>query len=376
MTKEKNTLVSEITKPEENHKATKEEIKANIMQMYQYIYGNWITMITYVYAELDIAHLLHESPKLIEEIAALTQTEVSALERLLRCAGALGFHRTDPDTGKLMLTDFGFLLCSESPFCLRAAARLNGAPYRYQPWGHLLEYVKSGTGKGLSPTWEKGSLEYLKDKPELLEVFEEAMTNLSQSTYHNINENKVIAESFDFSRFNQVLDIGCGNGALLEAILLANRKLQGALFDLENVLENIKLPVADHPNANRVDKVPGDFYQSIPSGYDAYIMKNVIHNHPEHRCKKILNNIRRAILEGDNPKDKRLLMFEIVIPDASEKNMISKLIDMNLNLLVDGSDRTYGDYDTLLNEAGFELLSVADLPGLERKVLTAVVKNC
>ncbi len=352
------------------------EVAANVRQMYQYIYGNWFTMIAYVYAELDFAQLLREEPRSFAELATLTQTNPRALDRFLRCAGALGFHTTDPETGKLTLTDLGFLLCAESPVSLRAAARLNGASYRYQPWGHLLEYVKSGSGQGLSETWEDGSLEYLKDKPELLAVFEQAMTNLGKSAYQNVNEDQVIAASVDFSRFKRVMDIGSGNGTLLEAILLAHRKLHGALFDLPNVLEQVKPPAADHPNAGRLEKVPGDFQQEIPAGYDAYLMKNMIHNYPEHKCKTLLKNIRRAIMhetaEGVDVRDKRLLMCEMVMPSVGEGNLIAKLVDLNMNILVEGTIGTAQDYEALLNESGFELVSVTDLTGLERKVIEAV----
>jgi hypothetical protein len=158
-----------------------EDAQANVMKMYQFIYGNWFTMITYVYAELDVARLLRVAPRSIAELADLTRTDAKALTRFLRCAGVMGFHTTDAETGKLAPTELGLLLCDKSPRSLRAVARLNGAPYRYQPWSHLLEYVKSGTGRGLSPTWEDGSLDYLRDKPDLLGVFEEAMTGLGKS---------------------------------------------------------------------------------------------------------------------------------------------------------------------------------------------------
>jgi hypothetical protein len=351
------------------------DVKANVTTMYQFIYGNWFTMITYTYAELDIARLLRESPRTVVELADATRTNAKSLERFLRCAGALGFHTTDADTGRLTPTDFGLLLCADSPFSLRAAARLNGAPYRYEPWGHLLEYVRTGTGRGLSPTWEDGSLPYLKARPELLEVFEEAMTDLSKTAYRNVNENHVIAGSVDFKRFNSVLDIGCGNGTLIEEILLTHRDLRGALFDFEDVLANVALPSAGHPNAGRVEKLPGDYARSVPSGYDAYIMKNVFHNQPEHKCRTLLDNTRRAILDGGTAgaADRRLILFELVIPDDGEGNMITKLTNLNMNLLVDGSTRTAGDYETLFNECGFELISVSDLPGLERKAIEAAV---
>lgn len=346
----------------------------NVMQMYQYIYGNWFTMLAYVYAELDIAGLLRETPRSATELAVITQTDARALDRFLRCAGALGFHAGDSD-GKLNLTDLGALLCAESPISLKNAARLNGAAYRYHPWGELLNYVKSGSGQGISPTWENGSLEYLNDKPELLEIFEKAMTDLSKSAYQNINENRVIAETVNFSRFENVIDIGCGNGSLLEAILSANRSLRGTLFDLENVLENVPLPPPEHPNAGRVEKIPGNFLQEIPAGYDVCIMKNVIHNHPEHKCRLLLENICKAMRQGENTKNKRLLMFEMIVPDAGEKNMISKLTDLNMNLLVGGMVGSRQNYEYLLNETGFEIINVTDLPGLERKSIEAALRK-
>lgn len=358
-------------KPDNESRAAMEK---NVRQMYQYIYGNWFTMLTYVYAELDIADLLRGKPRTAAELADITQTDLRALERFLRCAGALGFHTSDSDTAKLSLTDLGLLLCAESPISLKNAARLNGADYRYRPWGELLQYVKSGSGQGISPTWENGSLEYLDDKPELLDIFEKAMTDLSKSAYRNINENRVIAETVDFSRFENVIDIGCGNGTLLEAILSANRLLKGTLFDLENVLENVSLPPPNHPNAGRVEKVSGNFLQKIPAGYDAYLMKNVIHNHPEYKCRLLLENIRNAMRHGENTKSKRLLMFEMIVPENGEENLITKLTDLNMNLLVGGMVGTRENYEYLLNETGFELLSVTDLPGLERKSIEAAVR--
>ena len=62
----------------------------NVSRMYQYIYGNWFTMITCVYAELDIAQLLKAKPRTTSELAAVTETDPGTLGRFLSCAGALG----------------------------------------------------------------------------------------------------------------------------------------------------------------------------------------------------------------------------------------------------------------------------------------------
>ncbi len=332
-------------------------------------------MIACVYAELDIAGLLKAEPRSAAELAALTQTDPGKLDRFLSCAGALGFHTTGAEDGKLRLSDLGALLSAESPVSLRAAARLNGAHYRYQPWGHLLEYVKTGSGEGLSPTWENGSLDYLADKPELLKVFEEAMTDLSKAAYRNVNEDQVIADTVNLGDFKRVIDIGSGNGTLLEAILVKNPALHGALFDLENVLEDVEPPPPGHANAGRVEKVPGDYCVKVPPGYDAYVMKNVFHNLPERKCRLLLKNIREAMLNGESAKDKRLFLFEMIVPDAGEQNLIAKLVDLNMSLLLDGTVRTLANYESLLGEAGFDLLRIIELPGIERTAIEAAVRR-
>ncbi len=350
-------------------------MNANLQQMYHYIYGNWFTMICHVYAELDIAGLLQENSKTSDQLAEQSKTDPGALQRFLRCAGALGLHQTEPESGKLSLSELGRLLCDSSPHSLRAAARLNGASYRYQPWGELLHYLKTGSGEGLSPTWEHGSLDYLQDKPEQLQVFEQAMHNLGKATYHSTNENDIIAQHYDFGSSSRILDIGCGSDALLHAILRQHQYLHGTMFDLQQVLSNVNLPTEGQALAGRLDKIAGDFYQSVPQGYDAYIMKNVIHNHPEDRCKTILSRIRQAMLASDKPNNKRLILFELVIQDNSKNNVIAKLMDMNLNLLVGGVERTYDDFEKLLGSAGFRLSTMVDLPGLERKALTAFLET-
>lgn len=348
-------------------------MEVELKTMYQYIYGNWQTMIAFVYAELGIADLIKQEPKTVNELAELTATDPRALNRVLRCAAVLGLHNYNVSTGQLKLTKLGNLLCSESFLSLRAAARLNGSSYRYAPWGRLLDYVRLGTGQGLSPCWENGSLDYLQDKPEELAVFEEAMTNLSQSTYARVDENKVIAEQLNFSKLKKVLDIGGGQGSLLQAILSVHDSLQGTVMDLPCVLQNIPLPSAENPGDSRLTKLEGDFYKSIPTGYDLYLLKNVIHNHPENRVIKILNNIYKAMLEKDSVEvpcsAKRLILFEMVMPEDSEIDPVSSFTDLNLNLLVGGSVRNKDEYKELLNQCGFELICIDNLPDLERRVI-------
>jgi 2-polyprenyl-3-methyl-5-hydroxy-6-metoxy-1,4-benzoquinol methylase len=324
-------------------------IKESIFRMYGLIYGNWQTCITYAFAEMGIADLLHLQPKTVKDLKEETGTDERALQRFLRCAATLGFIKSDDESGEYSLTPFGEFLRSDHPYSQRAAARLNGAHYRYQPWGRLVDILKTGNSEGISPTYLRGTLEYLADKPELREVFHQAMSDLSAG------QNDAIALSYDFNRFNHVIDIGCGQGNFIKAVLHANQHLKGTMFDLDLV------PISEEEIesgslAGRLSSQMGDFFEGVPIQGDVYIMKNVIHNWPENKALQLLQNVHTAMSSTVNhclsPQEKRLLLIEYLIPEGDNFS-IAKWLDLNFMILIDGAERTLKEYQMLVSRAGF-----------------------
>lgn len=317
-----------------------------VREMRRLIYGNWQTCVTYAFAELGLADVLGDAPKSVAELAQATGTNAEALIRFLRCCGQIGFVRIETESGKFFLTPFGKLLGSEHPMTQRDAARLNGADYRYQPWGHLVEILKAGSCEGYSPTVASGSLEYLADKPEQLGVFQRAMTNLS------VTEDEAIAGAFDFSQFRHLVDIGCGHGTFIYAALQANPGLRGTMFDLREVFAQLGEPPAAY--ADRLSRIAGDFFKAVPDHGDVYTLKNIVHNWPEHKVLQILAKVREAMCAGGDAARKRLLIVEYLIPEGNEESVV-KWIDLNFLVLVDGADRTRSQYGALAARAGFEI---------------------
>jgi hypothetical protein len=324
-------------------------IKESIFRMYGLIYGNWQTSVTYTFAELGIADLLHLQPKTVKKLKEETGTDERALQRFLRCAATLGFIKSNGESGEYSLTSFGELLRSDHPYSQRAAARLNGASYRYQPWGRLVEILKTGNSQVISPTYKRGTLDYLADKPELREVFHQAMSDLSAG------QNDLIALSYDFNQFKHVIDIGCGQGSFIKAVLQANKNLRGTMFDLEPVPSSEE-GLEENSLAERLSYQTGDFFKGVPTDGDLYMMKNVIHNWPEDRGLQILQNVHTAMCSTANsllqPEEKRLLIIEYLIPEGDEPS-IAKWLDLNFMILIDGAERTLDEYQTLANRAGF-----------------------
>lgn len=68
-------------------------------------------------------------------------------------------------------------------------------------------------------------------------------------------------ETYDFSQFRVIADIGGGEGMLLSSVLKTHPTARGILFDLPHVIADSlkRLVPALKP---RVDFVPGDFFRS------------------------------------------------------------------------------------------------------------------
>jgi len=329
--------------------------------LFRYIYGNWFTMVVFVYAELALADHIAAGAVTYDALARETDSDLQALTRVLDCARVLDLH-TVTESGELRLTPTGELLRSDVPKSLRAAARLNGAHFRYHPWGELLTYARTGSGEGLSPTWEQGTIPYLDDKPETLEMFETAMSELGKFT----NENRIIAKLLDWGRFPRIIDIGSGNGAMLEAVLVEHPNICGALFDIPEVMQ---AALRHNSPDSRLEFISGDFFDHVPAGFDAYLMKNILHNHPEEQCAQILHNISECI----SHENTRLFLFEFGVPSTGPRGPLGGFTDLNLNLLTGGSIRSISTYRAFLDDAGLRLVSVTDIPGTERIMIEAAI---
>lgn len=315
----------------------------------KFIYGNWPTCIVYTFAELAIADLLYEKPVNLYEISNTTQTDPAMLKRFLKCAANIGLIRTAENL--YYVTPMGELLRSDHPQSRRAAARLNGAAYRYQPWGHLVDILRQGDSSSFSPCCENGTLDYLSDKPALLKVFHDAMSKISDE------ENLPIVASYDFSQFNSVVDIGCGQGGFLKTILSENQDIRGIMFDLEPTLAAI----VDN-DEDRLDRISGDFFSDTIPGADLYILKNVIHNWSEEKALMILKNIYSSMVSaGDAGVGKRLLIIENTIKHGDDYN-VANWMDLNFMILVNGAERTLEDYHAFVKKAGFVIVKVIPTP--------------
>jgi hypothetical protein len=108
--------------------------------------------------------------------------------------------------------------------------------------------------------------------------------------------------------------------------------------------------------ADRCELVAGSFFDSIPGGGDAYLLKAVLHDWNDEEAVAILRNCRRAVAPAG-----RLLVVERVMPERFEACALHHAIArVDLTMLVEfgGRERTHADFCVLLEAAGFALAKV------------------
>jgi hypothetical protein len=312
-------------------------------QLGQIITGYWQSQAVYVAAELGIADLLKGGPKPVSELAAATETDPDALFRLLRALASIGVF-TETSAKTFALTPMAEMLRSDAPQSMRSLARMAGGE-QFQAWADLLYSVRTGK-TAFDHRFGMPVFDFLAANPEQAQIFDGAMVGI-----HGRETAAVIA-AYDFGPIKVLADIGGGNGSNLSAILQSQPALRGILFDLPHVVERARSAIDAAGVPNRCQLVGGSFFEDVPAGADAYLMRHIIHDWDEEKSQTILRCIRRRI-----PADGRLLIVESVIPPGNEP-FGAKFLDLTMLAIPGGKERTREEYDALLSSTGFRLTRI------------------
>ena len=306
--------------------------------------GYQVSQALHVAATLGIADFLKEGLRSVDELAEATQTHAPTLYRLLRALASVGVFAEESD-GRFGLTPLAEHLRTDAPGSLRAWARLIGQPYFWASWGHLLHSVR--TGDPAFPDLHGTNVwEHRAAHPEEGEIFDAAMTGLSAPVA------EAVAQSYDFSNIGVLVDVGGGEGGLLATILAANPALRGILFDLSHVVATAGALLERAGVADRCEVVGGSFFETVPEGADAYLLKSIIHDWDDPAAIEILRTCRAAMADTG-----RLLVVEPVIQPGNEPDR-AKFSDLNMLVMLGGRERTADDFERLYAEAGFRLTSI------------------
>jgi hypothetical protein len=317
----------------------------------QMIGGYHASQIIYVAARLGLADRLRDGPRRSDELAPLLGANAAALHRLMRALVEIGVL-VEAGEGQFDLTTMGRFLQDDAPNSLRAPAICYGDTF-FRAWGALLHSVQTGE-TAFEHVFGLPFFDYFTRNPEQGEAFHGTMATLSR-----VIAGAVVA-AYDFSGLRTVVDIGGGQGTLLATILKANPHTSGLLFDLPEVIPGARALMEAEGLSDRCRLVAGDFFEAVPEGGDAYLMKWIIHDWEDERSVRILRSCRRTMNATS-----RLLLVEAVMPDRVTAGPSGARSDINMMVLTGGRERTEAEYRALLAAAGFRLTRVVptDLSG-------------
>jgi SAM-dependent methyltransferase len=176
--------------------------------------------------------------------------------------------------------------------------------------------------------------------------FNKGMTNVSTMLAYTV------LMDYDFAGISSIVDVGGGQGKLLEKILQFTPDITGTVFDTASTIETAKQGLGNDASSRRCSYVIGDFFGSVPQGADAYLLCGVIHDWDDRRAIKILRNCRRA-MAGKG----RLLIVDMVVPDTGARSF-SKLLDLNMLAMTGGRERTKAEFRALLDAADYKLTRI------------------
>jgi hypothetical protein len=186
--------------------------------------------------------------------------------------------------------------------------------------------------------------------PEENAAFDAAMTSVT-----SVVATSVIS-TFDFGRFGTVVDVGGGRGGFLAAILNRWPEMRGVLFDQPHVVAGAGSLLADAGVADRCRVESGSFFDGVPGGGDAYVLKSIVHDWPDDRAVEILRSCHRGMHDGAV-----LLLVERVLQGPNE-GVEDAFIDVNMLVGPGGQERTEAEYAALLDAAGLRLRGVVRSP--------------
>lgn len=314
-----------------------------VEELHSMVIGFRVSAALSVAAHLGLSDQLAAGPRQIDDLATAVSADPATLRRLLRALASVGVYSEQAD-GAFANTELGEGLRSDVPGSLRPLARTLQDPALWSAWGHLTHSVRTGETAfealhGIDVWTHRQGL------PEQNAVFNDNMSAMSSLVAD------AVSASYDFSGVSSVVDVGGGQGVLLEAVLSRHPHLTGTVFDQAHVVADAPTPHASESVAGRWSAESGSFFEAVPAA-DAYILKSILHDWQDDQCVDILRTCRRSL-----ERDGVVLVVETVLGRPGHE-IIAAFSDLNMLVLPGGRERTEQEYAALFEAADLRLTDV------------------
>ena len=307
------------------------------------IEGFWTTQVLGTAVALGITDELADGPRPHTDIAYSVEADPGCVLRVLRALQSLGVCRSARDAS-FELTAKGRLLCADTPGSMRGRA-LFASGMLWNLFGDLATVIRTGLPTRQQPTGRDG-FNQLAANPGLA-AMHQAMVESSISAV------AAAADACDFGNYPRVLDVGGGYGGALTALLQRNPKMTGDVFDLGYLSRDASKYLSSAGLDQRARFIGGDFFETVPSGYDCYLLKYIVHDWDDAAAVQIL----RVCAAAARPTGTVVLLERVLPERITEDDRAIMEVDIAM-MIAGGRERTTEEYRDLLHRAGLRLLCV------------------
>ncbi len=317
--------------------------------------GFWASKVLLTAVEFDLFSILGDALMTAEQLGESVGIHPRGRYDFFDALVALGFLQRDGDgpAGRYHNTpETRAFLVKQSP------AYIGGMPEMFNSrlygfWNNLGEALRTGTPQNeIKLTGRPMFVELYADEARLGE-FLRAMTGLQAGNF------SLLAERFDFSRYETVTDAGGALALLSRLVAVRHPHLRFQTFDLPPVKVHAQKAIDDAGLGERIQVVSGDFFVDPLPKADVVTMGNVLHDWNLAQKLQLIAKAYEALPEGG-----AFIAIENVIDDARRENAFGLL--MSLNMLIefgDASDYTGADFRAWCGQAGFKRFDIIPLAG-------------
>lgn len=288
--------------------------------------------------ELGLFGLLEKAPLTGDEIAKSMNLSPRATEVLAGIMAALGF--LVQHEGRFHLTDTArnFLLPSSPTYWGGMLRFARGVPVTHEA---LLSALRKDRPRGgtMEEMWEEHEME-----PEKAKAFTAAMH--ARSFHLGVAAALRVPE---FSGVRRLLDVAGGSGCFSIALAQRHPQMRCTVMELRQVAALASGYIEDHGLGDRVDaRVAHMFRDPWPAGHDAVFFSNIFHDWGRAECLLLSKRAFEAL-----PKGGRIFIHELLLSDTKDAPLAGITDSMVMMLFTAGKQRTLGEFESILAEAGF-----------------------
>lgn len=293
----------------------------------------------HVFTTLGIPDILRDGPQDAAALSRQTNSDQEVLYRVLRFLGTVDIVKEE--TGRVFsLTRLSKTLCQRPTSVIHDNTLLVTSRYYWAAIGNMMHAVKTGQN-AFHEAYGENYFDRLGRHPEDAAVFNAAMNSSSQLGV------AAILAAYDFSGFKRIVDVAGGKGALITGILKKHPAVHGVLFDAAEAIDHLAF---DPAVSDRLTKARGSFFETLPPGADAYLMRRVLHDWSDDKAVAILGQCKKAM----TPESK-LLLIELAAPENMSAGQDWATMDLLMMLVLSGKERTAADLERILGLAGFRV---------------------